>query len=74
MSQIDMEEENNFRRSPERDKYWLIKVTIVLILAFFYDIWPADLIPDIPIVGWGDDLFVTVLSILYAYKKKKGAS
>lgn len=28
-------------------------------LAVLYDISPVDVIPDIPIVGWVDDFFIT---------------
>lgn len=72
MNNIQSEQESKFQKRPIRDKFWLIKIGLVLFFAFFYDIWPFDLIPDIPVLGWGDDLLVTVLSIYYAYKKKKG--
>lgn len=58
-------------QSPKVDKYKLLKIGIVLALAFFYDISPIDLIPDIPIIGWGDDLIVTILSFIYTYKKSR---
>lgn len=32
---------------------------ILLIGAIVYDFIPADLIPDIPVIGWIDDFFVT---------------
>lgn len=28
-------------------------------LAVLYDISPVDIIPDIPVVGWVDDFFIT---------------
>lgn len=28
-------------------------------LAIVYDISPVDIIPDIPVVGWVDDFFIT---------------
>lgn len=33
--------------------------------AAFYVVWPADLIPDVPIVGWLDDLGVMGLATAY---------
>ena len=32
---------------------------ILLIGTIVYDFIPADLIPDIPVIGWIDDFFVT---------------
>lgn len=28
-------------------------------LALLYDVSPVDIIPDIPVVGWVDDFFIT---------------
>ena len=49
---------------------------IVVSLGVIYGIWPIDAIPDVPIVGWIDDIGVigtTILiaSILYFKNKKK---
>ncbi len=33
---------------------------ILFILAIIYDILPIDLIPDIPVIGWIDDLVITL--------------
>ena len=32
---------------------------ILLICAIIYDIIPNDIVPDVPIIGWFDDFFVT---------------
>lgn len=31
---------------------------LFVLLAVAYVVWPADLVPDVPIVGWLDDLGV----------------
>lgn len=31
---------------------------LFVFAAAFYVVWPADLIPDVPVVGWLDDLGV----------------
>jgi uncharacterized membrane protein YkvA (DUF1232 family) len=55
-----------------KDKYKYLKIIGIIAFAFFYDLSPIDFIPDIiPILGWGDDIFITVLSLIYAYKKNK---
>jgi uncharacterized membrane protein YkvA (DUF1232 family) len=33
--------------------------------AVFYVIWPADLIPDVPVIGWLDDIGVMGLATAY---------
>ena len=37
------------------------QITSLLLLgaSIIYDVIPADLIPDIPLVGWLDDMLVT---------------
>jgi uncharacterized membrane protein YkvA (DUF1232 family) len=62
--------------SPEnekpKDKYKLIKIIGIIAFAFFYDLSPIDFIPDIiPILGWSDDFLITILSLIYAYRKNK---
>lgn len=37
---------------------------ILAILSVVYLISPIDIIPDIPIVGWVDDFFISVTGIL----------
>lgn len=33
-------------------------------LAVLYDLSPVDIIPDIPVVGWVDDFFITATAVL----------
>lgn len=37
------------------------QVTSIVLagLAVLYDVSPVDIIPDIPVVGWVDDFFIT---------------
>lgn len=36
-----------------------IRSLILAGLAVLYDLSPVDIIPDIPVVGWVDDFFIT---------------
>ena len=36
-----------------------------VLAAVFYVVWPADLIPDVPVIGWLDDLGVMGLATAY---------
>lgn len=50
---------------------------IVLLLGVFYGLWPIDVIPDVPIIGWVDDIGVLGTAILIAiklYSKNKDKS
>jgi uncharacterized membrane protein YkvA (DUF1232 family) len=47
---------------------------IVIFLGIAYGIWPIDIIPDVPIVGWIDDVGVLGVAIYIAlliYLKNK---
>jgi uncharacterized membrane protein YkvA (DUF1232 family) len=47
---------------------------ILVAFALLYDISPADLIPDAPVIGWIDDIVVTlaaVANLLHKRKKEK---
>lgn len=37
---------------------------ILLAASIIYDFIPADLIPDIPFIGWLDDMFITSSAVL----------
>jgi uncharacterized membrane protein YkvA (DUF1232 family) len=39
---------------------------ILIALGFVYGIFPLDLIPDIPVVGWVDDIGVMGTTIMIA--------
>ncbi len=49
---------------------------LVIFLGVAYGVWPLDIIPDIPIVGWFDDLGIIGMAIFIAIKlfsnKKNG--
>ena len=38
---------------------------LFVLAAVFYVVWPADLIPDVPIIGWLDDIGVMGLATAY---------
>jgi len=41
---------------------------LIIFLGIAYGVWPVDVMPDIPIVGWIDDLGIIGLAILLAVK------
>jgi len=41
----------------------------LVILAIIYDISPIDIIPDIPVVGYVDDFFITAAAVLNLLEK-----
>lgn len=41
---------------------------LVLSFGVLYGLWPIDVIPDVPIVGWIDDVGVIGAAILIAIK------
>ncbi|MBF0317320.1 MAG: DUF1232 domain-containing protein [Nitrospirae bacterium] len=50
---------------PEQATVRSVKLPLLLLLlAFVYDVSPVDIIPDVPIVGWIDDLFVTAAAAI----------
>jgi uncharacterized membrane protein YkvA (DUF1232 family) len=68
----EIQENSSSENEKPKDKYKFIKIAGIIAFAFFYDLSPIDFIPDIiPILGWGDDLLITILSIIYAYRKNK---
>jgi len=47
---------------------------LIVSLGIVYGIWPIDIIPDVPIVGWIDDIGVigtTIYIALILYSKNK---
>jgi uncharacterized membrane protein YkvA (DUF1232 family) len=38
---------------------------LFVLAAIFYVVWPADLIPDVPVIGWLDDIGVMGLATAY---------
>lgn len=47
------------------------KKIILYILAIIYLLMPIDLIPDVPIVGFFDDILALTIAFFYGEKKKK---
>ncbi|NLN60281.1 MAG: DUF1232 domain-containing protein [Deltaproteobacteria bacterium] len=47
----------------------LLLPVILLILAILYDVSPVDIVPDIPIVGYIDDFFITATALLHFLQK-----
>ena len=47
------------------------QITSLLLLgaSIIYDVIPADFIPDIPIVGWLDDMLVTSSAALNCFQQ-----
>jgi len=48
-----------------RDREASLLGKLFVLAAVFYVVWPADLIPDVPIIGWLDDIGVMGLATLY---------
>lgn len=46
-----------------RQTGWKPKAAAVLVVA--YALWPADLIPDVPILGWLDDMGLGGILVWY---------
>ena len=49
---------------------WKALSVIIAMMALAYDILPLDLSPDaLPVVGWLDDIGITVMAALNAYQQ-----
>jgi len=51
---------------PERS---LVIPVVFLVLAILYDLSPIDIIPDIPVIGYFDDLIITAIATLNLLQK-----
>ena len=51
---------------PERS---LVIPVVFLVLAILYDLSPIDIIPDIPVIGYVDDLMITAIATLNLMQK-----
>ena len=51
---------------PERS---LVMPIVFLVLAILYDLSPIDIIPDIPVIGYVDDLMITAIATLNLMQK-----
>jgi len=47
----------------------MVVPVFLFMLAILYDISPIDLIPDIPVVGYVDDFFITAIATLNLLEK-----
>lgn len=52
-------------------KFKKLLAVALAILALVYDVSPVDLIPDVPFIGWIDDLAVSVLAFSNLIKQLK---
>lgn len=48
-----------------KDRNASILGKLFVLAAAFYVVWPADLIPDVPFIGWLDDIGVMGLATAY---------
>lgn len=49
---------------------WKALSVVIAMMALAYDILPIDISPDaIPVVGWLDDIGITVMAALNAYQQ-----
>lgn len=56
--------ENTPQKSGSSVMAWLF-----MGLALLYDVSPVDIIPDIPVIGWIDDFFITATATLNLVQK-----
>lgn len=42
---------------------------VLMGLSVLYDISPVDIIPDIPVIGWVDDFFITAAATMNLIQK-----
>ena len=48
-----------------RDREASLLGKLFVLAAVFYVVWPADLIPDVPVIGWLDDMGVMAIASFY---------
>ena len=47
----------------------MVVPVVFLVLAILYDMSPIDIIPDIPVIGYVDDLIITAIATLNLLQK-----
>lgn len=47
----------------------MVMPIIWMAAAFLYDVSPFDVIPDVPVIGWIDDFFITATATLNLIQK-----
>ncbi len=62
MRQIEDGSEQSVRRK-------FILSIVFLLAGIIYAIWPFDLIPDVPFVGWIDDIIVLIITFLLSWRE-----
>ena len=45
---------------------------MIILLSIIYVISPIDLVPDVPPVGWSDDIAVLLLTLFYVFYVLQG--
>jgi len=77
-SSTDSEESSGGERQKGAPVVWKALSIIVALVAAAYDLSPIDAVPDaMPMVGWIDDIGLTLVAILNLYQqfaKDQGAS
>lgn len=58
-----------YRYLADKETGW--KPKALTALALLYVLWPADLVPDIPVLGWLDDAGILFLAGWYLSRKAK---
>ena len=58
-----------YRSLTDKEADW--KPKALTVFALLYALWPADLIPDIPVFGWMDDVGILFLAGWYLSHKAK---
>lgn len=54
---------------PNENNGNMVMPIVWMVLAVLYDVSPVDIIPDIPVVGWVDDFFITATATLNLIQK-----
>lgn len=54
--------------SPVSERSMVVSV-LLFVLAILYDLSPIDIIPDIPVIGYFDDLLITAAATLNLLQK-----
>lgn len=69
---MSVEKEKGTGQSAAKGK--VVMAWIFVILALIYDINPVDILPDIPVIGWMDDSFLTLITVINLLQQKSRES
>lgn len=65
-----MKEEKVYEGEVHDRRTWKALSVVIAMLALAYDVSPIDAVPDgIPVLGWLDDVGVTLVAALNAYQQ-----